>query len=86
MAVFTLSIDTPTGLNSDVFFNGLLPVQWFGSGRSGTTAGSSDFFLLDGNGVQLQPQYRVAVTGKDITIDGVADLGVSGTITSADLT
>ncbi len=86
MAVFTLSIDTSTGLNTDVFFNGLLPVQWAGSSISGTTAGANQYSLIDDNGVASGPQYRVAVTGTQLSYASSGAYGVTGNIASANLT
>ncbi|WP_414473802.1 calcium-binding protein [Microvirga sp. M2] len=83
MAVFTLTIDTVKGFNTDLFFSGSLPVSWEGSGLSGTTAGKSYFRILNDNGVPSDPRYEIATTGTKLDFNGI--FGVSGMIASAEL-
>jgi Ca2+-binding RTX toxin-like protein len=84
VAAFTLTVDTPTGFNSDVFFTGLLPVLWAGNGILSPTSAYSDFQVVNDDGVGSGPEYNLTVTGTGLTLGG--DDGVAGNITSANLT
>ncbi|MEZ0170212.1 calcium-binding protein [Microvirga sp. TS319] len=83
MAVFTLTIDTSRGFNTDLFFSGSLPVSWDGSGLGGTTTGRSYFRIVNDSGVSSDPRYEIATTGTGLDFNGI--FGVSGMIASAEL-
>jgi Ca2+-binding RTX toxin-like protein len=86
VAVFTLSIDTPKGFNTDLFFTGLLPIHGLGGSLNNNVGtGSYDFRVVDDNGVASGPFYTTSVTGTNLDF-GAGDQGLIGRITSANLT
>lgn len=82
MAVFTLTIDTPNGFDTDLFFTGNLPFHEVISSRSSPSVASTLYQLRNDDGDLSGPGYEIDVTGTQLD---PGSHGIRGNIRSATL-
>ncbi|MBA1158282.1 calcium-binding protein [Microvirga mediterraneensis] len=83
MAVFTVTITNPAGVDLSLFFPGTIATQWTGSG-SNPTSGNVNFYAAPNGITDSSNYYTIDTVGKGYSFPS-GDGGLAGTITSATL-
>lgn len=83
MAVFTVTITNPVGVDLSLFFPGLFATRWLSAG-SNPTSGNVTYSVVTNGVADNSKQYTIDSLGKDYTFPS-GDGGLAGTITSATL-